>query len=811
MKYSLSAKGINDTSNEEGDDVTPELAALYSQTFADDTFGISLSASYQERDFQRQEAEVPGWQANQGPFSSASNFVDPRPEASSDDQDLLDGVADGRVGNTFVPRQLAYRVEDVQRERTNLHLTLQWAPTDDMTFTVDALHNESTTATEGYGFGIWFNFGGNVTDYELDNTGTAVRYTESGGDFAHNRISQTLEVEQQSIGFNWEWQINDYWTFELDYHDSSNENDNGGDPGTRGLTNVILGPNNIANKTYDFTQGGIPQFDIVFPHGGEARPGDFEPLFAQFGRFAGKSEVEQLQMHTEWFNPEDSFLTKVRFGAARTEQNLGGRAVQLANQGFQQFQGRPEVFADNLFTRRDTSGLLDEFAGSLQTNYFYDFDLSQVLGAFGSFFPGFQADPFNAPGSLQEIDNSGDVLEETTSAYITADMYFEPWDRPLDVKVGVRYETTDVTSSSVENAPIGLQWFGGAEWRTVFDRSQRTPISAEGDYDVTLPSIDLKWEVADDMFVRGSWGKTIARVPNLGALLPNRSLTPRPAPGSRTGGFGNPSLEPLESTNFDVAFEWYYKEDSYLSVGYFRKDVNNFIATGVTQLQFEGLRDLIAGPRATTAIAQLEAEGLATSVENIFDRIVANGGGTTIDGQPAIVQNGDDPLVTWDISQPVNNPEDQTVDGVEIAFSHVFGETGFGVGLNATLVDSDSEFDINLLEPQQPLTGVSDSANAQVFYEKDGLSVKVTYAWRDDFLLGAGQAQGSSDSPPTFVRDTGIVDFSINYDVDENLTVFLEGYNVTNETEETYGRFESQFLEAAQFDVRYAFGARYTF
>lgn len=812
LKFSLSAKGLYDTSNEEGNDVTPELAALYSQTFSDNTFGVSLSASYQERDFQRQEAEVPGWHANQGPFSQATNFIDPRPEASSEEDDLRDGVADGRVGNTYVPRQVAYRVADVQRERTNAHLTLQWAPRDDMTFTLDGLYNESQTATEGFGFGIWFNFGGNVNNYELDNNGTAVRYTEAGGDFAHNRTSETLLVEQRSVGFNWEWQLHDDWHIEFDYHDSSNENDNGGDPGTRANTNVILGPNNIVEKTVDFSSG-FPQFDMVFPQGGEALPADFEPLFAQFSRFQGESEVEQFQLHTTWENPNDSFITTVKFGASRTEQTLGGRIAGFPNQGAQQFLGLTEVFPDNLFTRRDVSGLLDEFAGSLNTNYFYDFDISQVLGAFASFFPGFSADPFGATLEQLESDSSGSVTEETDSYYVTADMYFEPFDMVLDVKVGLRHEQTDVISQSVENAPLSIRWFGGAEWRTLIDNTQRTPAFGEGDYDVTLPSIDLKLEVAEDMYVRASWGKTIARVDSLGDLLPNRSVTIRPVPGSRTASFGNPSLEPFESTNFDVTYEWYYKEDSYLSIGYFKKDVENFISRGLVTRTFEDLdlRDPLAGPRAQEAIAQLEAEGTQTTLDNIFDRIIANGGGVTVDGAPAIDQAPSDPEIAFDISQPVNNPDEQTVDGIEVAVSHVFGETGFGVGLNATFVDSDSEFDINLLEAQQPLTGVSDSANAQIFYEKDGLSVKLTYAWRDDYLRGNGQQQASSDSPPTFTRDAGIVDFSINYDVDDNFTVFFEGYNVTNETEENYGRFEEQFLRGAQFDVRYAFGVRYTF
>ena len=141
----------------------------------------------------------------------------------------------------------------------------------------------------------------------------------------------------------------------------------------------------------------------------------------------------------------------------------------------------------------------------------------------------------------------------------------------------------------------------------------------------------------------------------------------------------------------------------------------------------------------------------------------------------------------------------------------MFGDSGFGTAVNFTVVESDSEFDINSLDVQSPLLGVSDSANVQLFYEDEQLSVKLTYAWRDEFLAGVGQAGGSADAPPQFVKEAGIFDFSINYDVDENFTVFLEGYNITNETEERFGRFEAQFLEAAQFGPRFALGARYTF
>src|SRR5690606_40198768 len=48
LKASVGIKGVMDSSTEEGSDITPEISGIYSQTFADDTFGVSLSGSYQE-------------------------------------------------------------------------------------------------------------------------------------------------------------------------------------------------------------------------------------------------------------------------------------------------------------------------------------------------------------------------------------------------------------------------------------------------------------------------------------------------------------------------------------------------------------------------------------------------------------------------------------------------------------------------------------------------------------------------------------------------------------------------------------------
>ena len=47
-KATFGVKLVDDKSTDKGDK-TPEISGLYSQTFADETFGISISGSYQER------------------------------------------------------------------------------------------------------------------------------------------------------------------------------------------------------------------------------------------------------------------------------------------------------------------------------------------------------------------------------------------------------------------------------------------------------------------------------------------------------------------------------------------------------------------------------------------------------------------------------------------------------------------------------------------------------------------------------------------------------------------------------------------
>ena len=93
------------------------------------------------------------------------------------------------------------------------------------------------------------------------------------------------------------------------------------------------------------------------------------------------------------------------------------------------------------------------------------------------------------------------------------------------------------------------------------------------------------------------------------------------------------------------------------------------------------------------------------------------------------------------------NTEDSTLDGWEFNLQYVFGDSGFGVATNYTIVDSPNlNYNNYLLGGQFALVGLSDSANLVVFYENYDWSVRAAYNWRDEFLSGRVRRFGHSES-----------------------------------------------------------------
>ena len=165
---------------------------------------------------------------------------------------------------------------------------------------------------------------------------------------------------------------------------------------------------------------------------------------------------------------------------------------------------------------------------------------------------------------------------------------------------------------------------------------------------------------------------------------------------------------------------------------------------------------------------------------------------------PACLSQATDPIVIFDVSTP-DNLQNREVDGWELNAQYMFSDTGFGAVANYTLVDSDESFDPYDFDQTIALTGLSDSGNLVGFYENDALQVRVAYNWRDDFLLALG-------TEPTFTEAYGQWDLSINYEINDTFTVYIDGLNLTDETVRRHGRFAEQLISAEQYGPRYSFG-----
>ena len=807
QRLAVMAKGIHDSSVDQGESVTPEVSMVFSDTFADDRFGIAFTASQSRRDFQLQQANIQGWQANVPlPQLDPALGIDPR---------AVDGDGN-RIGNHFFPKDMNYGIEDVASERTNGQVTLQFAPIDDLLITADYTASRAITGRQSIGWGIWNEFGGNINAYELDANGTAIFADISGNDGSFTAAKSTTEVDAKSVGLNIVYDVNNDLKLWFDYHDSSNEADNGADRGSRNAGQVILGSDQLRTKIYDYRTGEIPQMSILWNNGTNVLdPSEIDSNFSQFIRSPGESNIKQYQMRAEWFNSNtfDLPLVKITAGLSRTDQDMGGYNAWSGLRGGPGFSPAfAFIFPDSMFTRVPTNDFLDQFVGGgadLLTNYYYTFNFDEAVTRQQAYLTEAQmgSDAYVPDAFFDGIDSESYVNEVTDAIFVQSEWDFDIGRFPARMNVGVRYEKTDVTSTVRQRVERQVNWVSASEWIMQYEpQTSASFLSLSGSHNVFLPNLDLRVDLMEDVVGRFSVGKSIARAP-LGALAGGRSLSGSPRPGSRSGGQGNTNLLPFESTNLDLSLEWYYAPGSYAAIGYYRKEVDNFIQSTITDITIDGLRDIFDGPRYRQAISDIEGRGEQATSSAIFDQMIANGNGNA-DG--VIEPASNDPLIVWSITQP-SNTDSKSVDGFEVAAQHIFGETGFGLGANATVVSGDVEYDVNSLTVQSPLTGLSDSANLQAFYEKDGLSVKITYAWRDSYLIGVGQSQGSSEAPPQYAKPFGQWDLAINYDVTKNFTVFAEGINLNNETEQGYGRFEQQFLFARQYGPRYTIGARYRF
>ena len=789
-----------------GDDKTPQIMGIYSNTFADDTIGVSLSASSQERDNREEKARVNTWLPN---FNT--DRIDPAVWTNNNQR------ADG---TTWYPQDADYQWLDNQTDRTNAQLTIQWQASDDVRATVDYTHSKRDFYADRRSIGIWFVGGGAVKNAVTNENGTFTSVTEGGGDYASNMSKGAQLTENDSLGFNLEWSATDNLTVTFDAHSSSAESK--GDPRWGSDTFMITGNTmwggnefypivaaNINEKTAIYPSSGahIFNFDIVGKDEFEAS--DIGTLFSQSNSYYSENEMDQVHLSALWENlDEDSALKSIKFGYANAEQNFLDQGMQSGNLPAGWWNVSHAYAPDEMWRRENVGNILSD-VGYNGPSYYFGTTWDELVNFYQTFTSTSDNDDINwinccninswpdthrnADGTGRiwpgPVDTDSRVKEESTSYYVQFNFETEFNGMPVDVVTGLRYESTDVTASGLEKPPVNIAWEGGNEFSYVFGPEGFTEGTGENKF--FLPSFDSKMAISDNEIVRFSYSRSISR-PGIGEL---RSTT---ATGSaninqRRLTVGNPGLLPYVADNLDLTYENYYAEGSYFAIGYWRKIVDNFLQTRITQEEFGGIRDVYLGQ---DAVACRDA---GENTDALVYTCLA-GGASGID----LLPDADDPLAIFDIARTVNE-ETGLLYGFEFAGQHLFGD-GFGVTANYTTVNGDLEADRDAVNVQFALTGMNDSANLSGFYETDKYSVRLSWNWRDEFLGGFDQ-----HSSPVYTEAYEQWDLNASYNVNDNFEVYAQGLNLTGETIRTYIRYKEQLSSLGQYGTTYIVGARYKF
>jgi len=819
--FSLAAKAVADTSTRTGESVTPEVSGIYLGRFADDKFGIAITASYQNRNNGVNTGQVNGWYTRPGDDMLPDGTIEPR--VPNDENQINRPTSPDE--NYSIPQSVAYNIAEYSQERNNGQIVLQWAPTESVTATVDYLRSEYDLERSYSDLSAWFSNTAalsQASEWTDDAISSPIIYTETNdfNDFAMGTGEDGSTNLNQSIGFNLEWWIGDRFMLEFDYHDSSAESGANGPNGTSSL--ITMATFNKVGQSF-ITGYELPIFSNDLNSGGEVN----RPLYRDDMRITGSvfsNELNRMDLEQAKIGGTLEFLeaSKIDFGVQTTQVNnrSATSAVQLDNWGGLTEPG----FISDIIDRATIAGQFDDLSGhahpDLQTEFFTA-SLANLQARAEEWYTMTGREYLDTgncgTGYCASTDWENDIRteEETTAFYLQYSWSGDLFNLPTNFRLGVRQEQTDVTSAALNTLYDGSSWVdAGNELNiTAAQDADGNDIQSftdiQGDYDVTLPNIDIDIEPWEDIVLRASFSETITR-PNYedikGGLTPNSTqFFPNTRPQASAG---NPGLVPIQSKNLDLSFEWYYADASYVSIGYFDKAVENFIGTGRSSSTLFEIPNIIGGALWNQAIADsgLDPDNYTAVGRYILDNYQDD---PAVDGDTIVSVDGD-PSIIFDLSRPINQ-ETANVDGWEINLQHAIGDTGFGFIVNATIVEADVGYDpFNSLEGQFVLNGLSDSANLIGFYDGESLQVRVAYNWRDDFLAGVGQGQGTLTNP-TNVEAYGQWDLSVTYYVNDNLTTYFTGINITEETRHVYSLNKRQVLQAVQGGSRWELGLRYFF
>ena len=737
----------------------PDASFLASDRFDDGRFGVLVSGSYQLRRDRVNQAVTDGWIVNGGTPTSQINGGAGVQITPTNPQ-----------GNLFVPQDFDTRVLFENRQRIGGTLVLQYQASDDLTVTADSLFSRFSDTTDARSYGDWFT-PSNLTNVVTDGNGTAIDMTQSVGqatDFHDERFDK--QTYTGDAGLNLDWKLSDRISLNLDgSYSRAEEYPNGG-------TESELALLGIPNQTASYHSDGS-----ILPY----TTGFIDPTSGpNAGVIGGTSQLYEHVMLYRGYGVRDSI------GQFRADLDIKGDdpkqgLIDFRVGGYYSHDSKDTaLYSNDGLSGNTTSGYNIPSPAGFPIGVFNDGGiLSGLSGAnrlptqwltfngpalFNAITQQVQATPGNSNFTFAPPKVSDSlVIERVFGGYLEATFGGSLLDRPFTGVLGVRVEDTQETVNGLATAFTALTTLLNDATQYGLQSSGTTTVSSSSSYTDVLPTMSVRWKLQDNLITRFAASQTMTR-PTLEDLSPVFTLVTL-RPGDFAASSGNAQLKPFRSSNLDLSLEYYLTNSDYVSLGGFYKNVSNFIVLNQTT----GTVKSSSGAPLTDPTTGLPAQ--------------------------------------FTITAPANGPT-AIVTGLEAAVQHSFWDTGMGIQLNATYVHSNQQ--LNPADPDNKfaLTGLSNSANGVLFYDKHAWEARLAVNWRDHFLQylsppplnGAGQAV-------TQVRAQYQLDTSVFYHFNKHFAVFAEGENLTNTYLLKYAYYENQFLDAEDSGRRFKLGVRADF
>jgi len=276
-----------------------------------------------------------------------------------------------------------------------------------------------------------------------------------------------------------------------------------------------------------------------------------------------------------------------------------------------------------------------------------------------------------------------------------------------------------------------------------------TPLTANRSYTSVLPGLHLRYDAGSDWVLRAAANKTVSR-PSFGDIAPRIGYSR----GDEEVRVGNPELDPYESKNLDLSMEKYIGSTGIISLGLFHKSIDGYIVNTVSNddPEYPGLEvtRVINGDKARVFGAEFNWQQQLAFLAAGWDGLLVGASGTWLD---------------TDFDSGVADRDDESFT-LPRASRHVY--------------------------------------SAHLGYEKGGFSTRVAAVYRSEYL----DSLGASRAYDIFVAPNTQLDFSLDYKITSNVSVYFEAQNLLDKPLELYQGVRSRTLQNEEYGRTYALGLK---